>query len=239
MYPEIRNYEFSFEELNVSQDFVEEVMGYVPGSSPEPFPEMIASAMKQGPEVFTIQGSVAISDRFNVDHPQGLFTFEDTTFDVSKKITSQLKRSEGGIIFICTAGPGLDVKCRELMAAGEFMEGYILDVLGSVTVECAINTIQDKLATELEAHGIKITNRYSPGYCGWALSEQRKLFALFPDGHCGIRLSDSFLMEPIKSVSGVIGFGTKVNQHVYDCQLCELENCYYREIRMAHKKAID
>ena len=112
------------------------------------------------------------------------------------------------------------------------------NTLGTVTVECAIDTIQDNLATELEEKGIKITNRYSPGYCGWSLSEQRKLFALFPDGHCGIKLSDSCLMEPIKSVSGVIGFGVNVRQHIYDCQICELENCYYRKIRMAHKKAV-
>ncbi len=236
MCPEIRNYEFSFEELNVNSGLLEEVMGYVPGCSPEPFPEMIAAAIKQGPELFTIRGSVAISDRFTVDHAKGSFTFENTTFNVSQKVTGQLKRSNGGIIFICTAGPGLDVKCRELMSAGEFMEGYIIDLLGNVTVECAIDRIQDMLATELEEKGIKITNRFSPGYCGWVLPEQKKLFALFPDGHCGIKLTDSFLMDPIKSVSGVIGFGANVNQHVYDCQICELEHCYYREIRMEHKR---
>jgi len=236
MYPEIRNFEFSFDELHITPDQVEEVMGYSSGQSPEPFPEMIASALAKGPELCRIAGSAAISDRFIVKDNEGWFSFEDTTFTVELKMLKQLKQSFGGVIFICTAGPGIGERSRDLMAAGDFMEGYILDILGSVTVEAAIDRIQDILVTELEGRGLKVTNRYSPGYCGWALSEQRKLFALFPDGHCGIKLSDSCLMEPVKSVSGVMGYGIHVKKQLHECQFCELENCYYRKIRMARKK---
>lgn len=236
MYPEIRNFEFSFHELNITPNLIEEMIGYPAGQSPEPFPDMIAAALEQGPELCRIRGSLTISKRFIVDNKEGCFSFEDTTFIVETKMLKQLKHSSGGAIFICTAGPGIGEKSRELMANGDFMEGYILDVLGSVSVESAIDRIQDILVTELEGKGLKVTNRYSPGYCGWALSEQRKLFALFPDGHCGIRLSDSCLMEPVKSVSGVIGYGVHVKKHLHECQLCELETCIYRKIRMAHQK---
>ena len=81
-----------------------------------------------------------------------------------------------------------------------------------------------------------MANRYSPGYCGWALSEQKRFFALFPENHCGIKLSDSCLMDPIKSVSGVIGFGRNVKKTAYECQMCELTTCIYRKIRLARAK---
>jgi hypothetical protein len=233
MYPEIRNFEFSFKELNITPDLIEQVMGYPSGQSPEPFPEMIASALQQGPDLCDIHGSLVISERFIVDGNGGYFSFDDTKFDVEKKMLLQLKHSEGGAIFICTAGADIGQKSRELMAAGDLMEGYILDVLGSVTVGSAIDKIEELLSKELAERELKVTNRYSPGYCGWALSEQRKLFALFPDGQCGIKLSDSCLMEPVKSVSGVIGFGLHVKKHKYECQLCELETCIYRKIRIA------
>jgi hypothetical protein len=238
MYPEIRNFAFSFEELHITPDLIEEVMGYSAGQSPDPFPEMIASVLVKGPELCEICGSVAISDRFIVNDREGYFSFENIAFNVETKMLRQLNHSMGGVIFICTAGPGIGERSRDLMAAGDFMEGYILDVLGSVTVESAIDKIQDILATELEGKGLKVTNRYSPGYCGWALSEQQKLFSLFPEGHCGIKLSDSCLMEPVKSVSGVIGYGTHVKRHLHECQLCELETCIYRKIRMARQKEV-
>ena len=149
---------------------------------------------------------------------------------------SQLVKSEGAAIFICTAGPRIGEVSKEIMAGGDFMEGYILDVLGSVTVEAAIEKIQDILISEIQEKGLKVTNRYSPGYCGWKLTEQRKLFSLFPLGHCGITLSDSCLMEPVKSVSGIIGFGAHAKKHLHECELCELETCMYRTIRLARQK---
>ncbi|MCK7517168.1 MAG: hypothetical protein MZV64_05325 [Ignavibacteriales bacterium] len=38
--------------------------------------------------------------------------------------------------------------------------------------------------------GLKTTNRFSPGYCGWHVSEQHNLFRLVPDNYCGITLND-------------------------------------------------
>ena len=76
--------------------------------------------------------------------------------------------------------------------------------------------------------GLNITNRYSPGYCGWDVSEQQKLFFLLPENCCGIRLTDSSLMLPIKSVSGVIGVGKTVRKTAYKCAVCDKEDCYLR-----------
>jgi hypothetical protein len=37
-------------------------------------------------------------------------------------------------------------------------------------------------------------------------------------------------MQPIKSVSGVIGIGRAVRRVPYTCRLCELEDCLYRRL---------
>ena len=58
----------------------------------------------------------------------------------------------------------------------------------------------------------------------WPLGEQRQLFFLFGDVKqaIGVELTESFLMYPVKSVSGII-FPTEVNYE--NCQLCPRENC--------------
>ena len=50
--------------------------------------------------------------------------------------------------------------------------------------------------------------------------------ALLPKDFCGITLSPSAMMRPIKSVSGVIGLGAGVKHNAYRCDLCDMrETC--------------
>ena len=235
MYSGIRNYSYSFDELGLSVELVEEAMGYEKGQSPEPFPDMISFALSQSVGLTDIKGSLLVSSRFSLDR-SGCVEIEAVTFGIGKKIARQLKNAEGGALFICTAGSGIGQKSKELMSTGNLMEGYILDVIGSLTVEAAIDKIQNSLENELLKDGKKIANRYCPGYCGWALSEQKLFFDLFPDNYCGIKLTESCLMEPVKSVSGIIGFGKSVRKTAYECDLCELKTCTYRKIRLAKLK---
>lgn len=235
MQSELKNFAFSFNELNITTGHIEEAMGYEIGQSPEPFPDMITFALDQCEHLCDIKGSLLVSTDF-VTNKTGRIIVGGVTLNTGKKIVRQFGNAEGGALFLCTAGAGIGEKSKELMAAGDLLEGYILDVIGSVTVEAAIDQIQDAFENEMKIKGLKITNRYSPGYCGWALSEQKLFFAFFPHNHCGIKLSDSCLMDPIKSVSGVIAFGTNVKKGVYECRMCELKTCSYRQIRLAKHK---
>ena len=231
----LENFSFRFNDLNLDVDIVEETMGYERGQSPEPFPEMISNALSQCENLTDIKGSLLITENFIPDN-LGCINIEGVSFFVGKKIVRQLKNAEGGALFICTAGAGIGEKSRDLMAMGEFMEGYILDIIGSLTVEAAIERIQNNLGNEMLSLGKKLANRYSPGYCGWALSEQKQLFGLFPDNYCGISLSESCLMEPTKSLSGIIGFGPDLTRTAFECDMCELKTCTYRKMRIAKYK---
>lgn len=114
------------------------------------------------------------------------------------------------------------------MKEGDLLRGYVYDVVGSEIVEAAADKMQDELEKTMHASGKGITNRYSPGYCGWDVIEQQKLFRLMPDNYCGITLSESSLMYPFKSVSGFIGAGKNVKRLPYACHLCDMEDCIYR-----------
>jgi len=75
-----------------------------------------------------------------------------------------------------------------------------------------------------------VSNRFSPGYCTWDVSEQHKLFQLLPKEFCGVSLSDSALMQPIKSISGFIGIGKNITYNHYKCKFCTQKNCTYKKI---------
>ena len=108
---------------------------------------------------------------------------------------------------------------------------FIADSLGSVIAEKCADQMETALQESIDKLGWHHTNRFSPGYCGWHVSQQQLLFPLF-DGHtCGVRLTDSSLMLPIKSVSGIIGLGKEVRRLDYTCGLCNFEKCYKRKAR--------
>ena len=115
------------------------------------------------------------------------------------------------------------------MSGGDPLGGYIVDLLGSEIVEAGMDLMQGELEREMEKQDRRISNRYSPGHCGWLVDEQQKLFSFFPGNFCGVSLTDSSLMLPIKSVSGIIGIGKDIKKKAYSCQVCDVEDCLYRD----------
>ena len=149
-------------------------------------------------------------------------------FDMGKIIERQLHGSEAYALFIATAGVPYETYQQRLKDAGDMVRVYIADALGSVIAEKCADQMEQHLQESIDKLGWHHTNRFSPGYCGWHVSQQQLLFPLF-DGHtCGVRLTDSSLMLPIKSVSGLIGLGTDVRRLEYTCGLCNFEKCYKR-----------
>ena len=225
----MRKYEFLFKDLNINVGTIERFIGYEVGKSPEPVRIIIEELIMKAPEMCNIRGGYVIIDRVDVDRKSGIIIINETELNVRKIISNQMKNSDKVALFLCTAGSGIGDYSKTMMAQGDLLEGYIADAIGSETVEAAIDRIQDILEKEMSVEGLNITDRYSPGYCGWSVSDQKKIFPFFPDAFCGIKLNDSSLMDPIKSVSGIIGIGKNIIRKGYACNYCKITNCITRK----------
>ena len=150
-------------------------------------------------------------------------------FDMGKIILHQLKGSEAYALFIATAGTEYESYLQRLKNEGDMVRVYIADALGSVIAEKTADMLETCLQDSINKLGWHHTNRFSPGYCGWHVSQQQLLFPLFQGHTCGVRLTESSLMLPIKSVSGIIGLGKEVRRLDYTCGLCNFEKCYKRK----------
>jgi hypothetical protein len=225
-------YQFSLPELPLKMEWVESLLGYPEGNLPEPLPEVIRSILEEAPEHTDIQGGYMIMDQFEI-RDESMIQVDGLKFLPTKAIAHQVRASEKLAFFMITAGEGITSWSQKELTEGDPMAGYIIDLIGSEIVVAALDRMQEDLAGKMDAAGFKITNRYSPGDCGWPVTDQQKLFSLFPKDFCGITLSESSLMHPIKSVSGIIGIGKNVKKTAYACDLCEMETCVYR-----HRKKI-
>ena len=149
---------------------------------------------------------------------------QNQKFRTGKIITHYLKGMEKCCVFATTAGREYEAYKQQLREKGEMLEEFIADALGSVIAEACVS----KLVGEL-AENYNCTYPYSPGYCNWKLTEQVLLFSLLPDTPCGITLTESCLMLPIKSTSGIVGIGDDIKQKAYACTICKNKNCYKRK----------
>jgi hypothetical protein len=220
-------YQFALAELPLKIEWIESLLGYPEGNLPEPIPGVINSIIEHAPEHTDIQGGYLIMDQFDI-HDGYKIQVDGLEFHPTKAIAHQVRSAEKLAFFMITAGEKITTWSQRELTEGDPMAGYIIDLIGSEIVVAALDRMQEDLAAKVGLDGSRITNRYSPGDCGWPVTDQQKLFSLFPESFCGISLSESSLMHPIKSVSGIIGIGQHVRKTAYACDLCEMETCVYR-----------
>ena len=156
---------------------------------------------------------------------------EQPDFDMGNIILRQLRGSEAYALFICTSGTEYEAYLHRLKDNGDMVRVFIADALGSVIAEHCADQMEICLQESIDKLNWHHTNRFSPGYCGWHVSQQQLLFPLFEGHTCDVRLTESSLMVPIKSVSGVIGLGKSVRKLDYTCGLCEFAKCYKRKLK--------
>lgn len=121
--------------------------------------------------------------------------------------------------FLATCG-------QELQTWAEGFEDLLERYWAEAIKESALACARQALFNHMEAHyNPGRTASMSPGSLqDWPIQEQQPLFRLFGDraGQIGVQLTESMLMIPTKTVSG-IRFPTEVAFE--SCQLCPREGC--------------
>ena len=149
----------------------------------------------------------------------------------SRKLTGTLGRCDRAAIFIATIGRGIDSLIQRLIKEKKLAEAYIFDAIGSIAAEETVEKFH-RMCDRLFAGKNEVTTlRFSPGYCDWKVQEQRKIFDLMDNGSIGVHLTESCLMTPRKSVSGVFGIacGKQIAKNGGNpCLQCGMLHCMAR-----------
>jgi hypothetical protein len=186
--------------------------------------------------------NVLIEESRNLIEARGVYVIRDVARMTDAEITLQgcpplfgpiagfLKPARRVAVYVVTIGPRLEQRARELMGDGEIADGFILDAIGSAAAELAVDALADHILWTDARPDEAITPPFSPGYCGMAVDEQKTLFAIVDGGRVGVRLWPTMFMEPVKSVSGLLGLGDRdqVDEHGVPCQWCDLDECRMR-----------
>jgi len=152
------------------------------------------------------------------------FKGDDTVVVGGTKLTSRvlrvnLEQADRVFPYVATCGTELDDWSRSVQ---DMLHRYWADTMKEMALRSAIRALNEDLA---ERYLPGCTSTMSPGSLeNWPLEEQRGLFAILGNTKdaIGVQLSDSLLMIPTKSVSG-IRFPTE--ESFESCRLCPRVKC--------------
>jgi cobalamin-dependent methionine synthase I len=116
----------------------------------------------------------------------------------------------------------------------------ILDAMASVAADNMVATFHRRMGDEYQNQGKQVTLCFSPGYCDWPITEQKKLFALLDSQEVDVELNDSCLMTPRKSISGIFGIQSDGNggKAYNPCWDCNKTDCQARRAPKIERKNV-
>jgi len=159
---------------------------------------------------------------------------ESVTIDgvvfTSRALRTHLDRVERVFAYVATCGRELD---QVAIDGGDLLKQFWLDTIKNVLLRVSMRHLSEHIDRR---YALGKAATMSPGSADasvWPIEQQRQLFSLLGDVEAaiGVQLTDSCLMVPNKSLSGV-RFPTEVDFR--SCQLCRRENCPSRSAPFDH-----
>ena len=131
---------------------------------------------------------------------------------------------------ICTIGSNLPDFAKNLMKDGRLVEGVLFDAIGSVAAEAVASEINLVINQRAEDLSLQVTERFSPGYCDWDMSDQRLFFEKLNAKEINVVLTDAFMMLPVKSICFAVNMGENVLASHWEnrCMYCNKKECSHR-----------
>ena len=137
----------------------------------------------------------------------------------SRVLRINLDKVERAFPYVATCGTELD---QIAVPSSDLLRYYCLDAIKVMILRTARSYLKDYLA---RTYALGQISAMSPGRLeDWPITQQGQLFSILGDVEklIGVRLTDAFLMLPLKSLSGIY-FPTEVTFE--SCQLCPRAVC--------------
>jgi hypothetical protein len=143
----------------------------------------------------------------------------DGTRFTSRVLRVNLDEAQRCFPFVCTSG-----REAEAWAAAQdgLMRRFWADALNQALLHAAVLVLQENIRDRFQLESVSMMN---PGsLADWPLREQKSLFSLLGSVQdaIGVELTNSLLMVPTKSVSGIF---FPAQESFASCQLCPREVC--------------
>lgn len=158
----------------------------------------------------------------------------------SRRLQEHFRRHEvrHAVLVAVSAGRECEEQAQRLWQEGKPDEYFFLEMFGSAVVEDLVARSSGRICDLAEHRGLLAVPHYSPGYSGWDVSEQPRLFDLIAQGMSRplpgpLEVMASGMLRPKKSLLGVFGLAPSAGRAAAEpgatpCENCAFTPCRYR-----------
>lgn len=142
--------------------------------------------------------------------------------------------AEDLVIGITTVGPLITQRITALQQEHRLFDAMLLGDLASWAVDQIRQQLCRLIEREATDRGLHASTSLSPGESEWSVKEQGVLFSLLDASPIGVTLRESMVMDPLKSLSLIIGTGRQPIgvEGGSNCDFCSIrERCAHRKLR--------
>jgi hypothetical protein len=142
------------------------------------------------------------------------------------------------VLVAVSAGKECEERAQELWHDGKPDEYFFLKVFGSAVVEHLVTVASGRICGWADENQMAALPHFSPGYSGWDIAEQPKLWNLLRqnsnvDFPGELEVLESGMLCPEKSLLAVFGLTRNLEKgrrfaRLIPCESCSLPNCRYR-----------
>ena len=143
-------------------------------------------------------------------------------------MSALLEKADFLSVVVATLGEGVMALYKQYDKEGDLIKAYLCDAFVNYQMDLMMKTWRESF---VEMYDVGSTFPLSPGCCDWDLAEQVLLFSLLEPEAIGVRLSESSVMYPLKSLSAIVGFGKDLPFMKEECLYCGRKNCNYRRVK--------
>ena len=156
-----------------------------------------------------------------IDSIEGEAVIIDGTRFTSAVLARNLKDVHRVFAYVSTCGAEVDEWSH---LEKDYVVSLWLDIIKERFLQDANKFIREYIKNKYEIKTLSSVNPGSGNVENWPIAQQKLLFPLIGnvEGDIGVRLTDSCLMLPTKSVSGLF---YPSDTEFINCSLCERKNC--------------
>ena len=209
--------------VKVNNDEVLRYLGYGKNKADE---NVISLIEKCKEEMLHCASFKACFDKFDLFIGEGNIIFGNIETN-SQILKTNLKDCEKVIVFTATIGidPDRIIKRYSMTSPAN---AVVAQAVGTVMIEEWCDILWERFKKD---NGF-LRPRFSPGYGDFHIEYQKNIFEILDcPRKIGVSLTESFMMIPSKSVSGIVGVSKMdANCHKNGCEECEKTECIYRRV---------
>jgi hypothetical protein len=165
---------------------------------------------------------------------------------VSERLQAPFAAAEAhdAMLVAVSAGPECEQHARRCWQEDKPDEYFFLEIFGSAVVESLVTLAAARICAWADQNEVGVLPHYSPGYSGWNVADQVRLWALVRGNNGApfpgeLEVLPTGMLRPKKSLLTVFGLTRHPEKlqrgsRLIPCENCSLPRCQYRRAAYRH-----